>query len=380
MHSIGIGESGSRVVVVGGGVVGLCVARELAARGVRVRVVEAEQVGAGASTASVGVLSAPKPGRSAFAQLCRDGYESYAQLAVDLLEETDVDIGYHEHGCVRFLERRPDDRKLEAEVARWLEVGVGAHLLERESIEGVLAGYGGRFDAGLELGREAVVDPGRLVEALRTSCLRRGVELLENAGSTELVQGESGGVEVCGDADHAKPGTESGPAVVVLAAGCWSGTAARRLVGQSLPVRPVRGQAVEIRHPAPRRIVHFTASFNGKGYYLVPRGDDRTWVGSTVEDVGYDVAITESGREELLSAAREVLPDLGEEDVVRHWAGLRPKAMRRGGPFLARWPGLPNLWVACGHYRSGILTAPPTARLLADAMVEGQPLPADFEF
>jgi glycine oxidase len=352
-------ERPARVTVIGGGVVGLSAARELAGRGVRVAVVDVRRIGHGASARSVGVLSAPTRAKSAFARLCRQGYESYPELALALREETGVEIGYRECGCVHLLGRPPAN--VDRRAARWRDAGVGVELLGRDGIESAIPGFGGRFAAALELDREALVEPERLIQALRASCASRGVELREEATLPPIRELEGG---------------ERG--AVVLAAGCWSGLLALELGGPPLRVEPARGQALEIDHPAPRRIVHFDASFNGKGYFLVPRGEDRVWVGSTVEDAGFDESTTAAGREELLAAAREVLPGLAGEDIVRHWAGLRPKALRRGGPFLCRWPGPGNLWVACGHYRSGILTAPATARLLADAMIKGEPLPEAF--
>jgi glycine oxidase len=88
-----------------------------------------------------------------------------------------------------------------------------------------------------------------------------------------------------------------------------------------------------------------------------------------VEEVGFDAATTESGLEELLQAAREAMPLLAEAEVLRHWAGLRPQALRRGGPFVGPLPGYSDVWVHCGHYRSGVLLSPLTARLLVHRLL-----------
>ncbi|MCZ6795798.1 MAG: FAD-dependent oxidoreductase, partial [Planctomycetota bacterium] len=109
-----------------------------------------------------------------------------------------------------------------------------------------------------------------------------------------------------------------------------------------------------------------------------PRGENRIWVGSTVEEVGFQDGVTPEGRIELLEATRAVLPDVDDGRVERLWSGLRPKAMRRGGPYLGRWPGVRNLWVACGHYRSGILLGPLSGRLVARNLLEDRPLDEEF--
>jgi glycine oxidase len=105
-----------------------------------------------------------------------------------------------------------------------------------------------------------------------------------------------------------------------------------------------------------------------KDYHVLAKGGGVVWVGSTVEDVGFDADVTEAGTRELLEAARVIFPEAGERDVIRAWAGLRPQALKRGGPFVGPLPGHEGVWVHCGHYRSGILLSPLTARLLAAQM------------
>jgi glycine/D-amino acid oxidase-like deaminating enzyme len=102
-----------------------------------------------------------------------------------------------------------------------------------------------------------------------------------------------------------------------------------------------------------------------KDYHVISKGDGTIWVGSTVEEVGFNTDVTGAGLEELLDAARHVYPEVQGSHVVDQWAGLRPQALRRGGPFLGRLPGAAGVWVHCGHYRSGVLLCPLTARLLA---------------
>ena len=365
-----------KVAIIGGGVVGLFVARRLASGGGGVTLLEARQVGGGSSGAAVGVLQAPSPARSALAGLSREGAESYAAIAGELLEETGIDTGYRRCGCVHLRHELPRDP--EKEVARWAGAGVGAAWCDRDRIEELIPGYGGEEPVGLELDREAVIDPASLVAALAASCRARGVEIIEEAGSLTL-SGESERAAL----PEPWAGRLGSQVEVVVASGSWTPYVVESLGPPGVAVEPVRGQAIELEHPAPSCVVHFAHAGSGNAYYLVPRSDGRIWVGSTVEEAGYEDTTTPHGLAELLVAARSVLPGIGEGDVRRQWAGLRPKAMRRGGPFIGRWPGLENLWIAAGNYRSGILQGPATARVLCEALAgEGEidesfALPAD---
>ena len=335
----------AEVAVIGGGVVGLFVARRLAMRGVKVTLFEAGSLGSGASGAAVGVLKAPAPARTAFGALSREGAEAYASLAPELFEETGIDTGYRPCGCIHLSRELPRDpqRVLES----WSWTGVKASWCERERIEELVPGYGGEQSIGLELDREALIDPPALLAALEASCRARGVEIIQETGRLELREKDG-----------------------------------RALLPQSWASRmaedTVRGQAIELEHPPPSCVVHFCLAGSDTAYYLVPKPGGRIWLGSTVEEVGYDDSLTAHGLAELLVAGRSVLPGLGEEAVRRQWAGLRPKALRLGGPFIGRWPGVGNLWVAAGNYRTGILQGPATARILCEAMEEGVEIDESF--
>ena len=103
---------------------------------------------------------------------------------------------------------------------------------------------------------------------------------------------------------------------VVVAGGAWSAALAP---GESPPVRPVKGQILELRvrggMDAPlERIVRTPRC------YLVPRGDGRVVLGATVEEQGFDTTVTADGVYRLLEAAWEVLPEVGELELV----GPRP--------------------------------------------------------
>jgi glycine oxidase len=351
--------------IIGAGAIGLFAARELAGRGSKVVVLESRRIGDGASGAAVGVLQAPTWSGSALAELSRSSFDLYRDVARELLDETDVDIGYQFCGCVRLWESLP--RRPAREVAKWRRAGVDARWCERDRLEELIPGYGGRASWGLEMDREAVVHPGSLLEALSASCRKRGVEIRENVGPVQVCPRDDGRAVVIANGQE----IERASGTILVTSGSWTEIVTELLPTRATPMMPVRGQVLELRAASPRCVVHFEMPGSGNAYYLVPRGDDGFWIGSTVEEVGFDEATTSEGRAELFVAVREVFPDLDVETISRQWAGLRPKALRLGGPFIGRWPGIDDLWIAAGHYRTGVTQSPGTAKILADALLAG---------
>ena len=102
------------------------------------------------------------------------------------------------------------------------------------------------------------------------------------------------------------------------------------------------------------------------GAYLVPRDDGRLLIGATVESVGFDERVTAQGVHELLHAALGAAPALAGFSITESWAGIRP-GTPDGLPLLGPTP-IDGYFLASGHYRNGILLAPATARLIADAI------------
>jgi len=160
------------------------------------------------------------------------------------------------------------------------------------------------------------------------------------------------------------PGPISAPKVV-LAAGAW--TSQFSSANASLPqvkVEPVRGQMVCLQ-TSPRAARHILYSPRG---YLVPRSDGRLIAGSTTEHTGFHKQVTAGGMVEILNHALEIAPGLSSAPISDTWAGLRPRS-EDNLPVLGPCE-IDGLFYATGHYRNGILLAPITGQLLADAIVD----------
>jgi len=354
--------TGRAFVVLGGGVVGLSLSRLLARKGGDVILVEARQVGGGASGASAGVLKSPRGGPSLLARLSRASHAGYRRFVRELEGESGIPLEFLQCGYVDLALDEGEEKKLKKSMSR-LPPGQ-ARWLEGPEIRELLPGVTGRARGGLHLPESAWIDPRGLIAALRRSAEKLGVQIREGQrASLRRAGGEAGWTVLQGG-----PGGEriSGREAIV-ATGAWTEPLLEEAgLAPAAPIQPIRGQMVELefRHSG-GPIIH------QGGTYLIPRPGDRVWVGATVEEVGYDEGVTREGIQGLVSAARKVLPDLGRE--CRSWAGLRPKLLRRGGPLIGE--GEPP--VIAGHYRSGIQLGPVTAHVLV-SRIAGEEVGEDF--
>ena len=132
-------------------------------------------------------------------------------------------------------------------------------------------------------------------------------------------------------------------------------------------MRPVRGQLLQLGWTGtPLRRV----TWSGR-CYLVPWEDGSLLVGATVEEAGFDERTTVAGVRDLLDAVSELVPHAWAAGFLGARVGLRP-ATTDDLPVIGASSVMPNLMYATGHYRNGVLLAPLTAQLVADAMLENR--------
>jgi glycine oxidase len=157
---------------------------------------------------------------------------------------------------------------------------------------------------------------------------------------------------------------------IVIAAGSWSGSGIEGL--PELPVRPVKGQILALRRPpGPPLTNRFIRT---PRCYVLDRGDGRLVVGGTMEERGFDTAVTVDGVYRLLEAAWEVLPDVAELQFEEARAGLRP-GTPDNAPIIGRGE-LPNVIWATGNFRHGVLHTPITSEAVAELLTGGEPPPS----
>jgi glycine oxidase len=358
-----VGTSDHNILIIGGGVIGLSIARELHKRGAQgVTIVDKGRIGGEASWAAAGMLApnAETNADDAFFRLCTASNELYPQFAAELLDETGIDIELDSTGTVSAAFGDNDEAALLAKFEWQRAAGIPVERLTTQAIRALEPQISPQVRFGLFYPNDWQVENRKLVSALRRYCELNGVELAENTEIIDLVV-ENGAVMGALTSFGTIRSQQT-----VIASGAWAGT----LVKDRFPglgnVKPIRGQMISLSGDG-LPLKHVIYSPNG---YLVPRGDGRILVGATVEDVGFSKEVTPQAIESLRAAALEIIPALVNFDIKEAWAGLRPYA-DEGLPLIGRIPDLENAIIATGHFRNGILLAPLTARMVAYQLLEG---------
>ncbi len=337
-------------VVVGGGVIGLACAREAARRGLSVVVLERETAGCGASGVAAGMLAPVTEADFGEERLLRMNLAA-RELWPAFAAELGLGSALREDGALVVAADRDDAEELRRLHGLQQELGLEAEWLGPRALRRVEPGLSPRVAGGIDAPGEASVDPSVVMDALVEALRAEGGELREGQPVAGLLREDArvAGVRL-ESSEEVRGGT------VVLAAGAWSAE-----LGAGA-VRPIKGQLLELGVRGARdaplgRVVRTPRC------YLVPRDGDRLILGATVEEQGFDTAVTADGVFRLLECAREVLPDVGELELVRARAGLRP-GTPDNVPLVG--PGAEKgLLLATGHHRNGVLLAPLTAELVA---------------
>ncbi|HEY8477382.1 MAG TPA: glycine oxidase ThiO [Chloroflexota bacterium] len=355
------------VVVVGGGVIGLSIARALRQDGWAVTVLERGRAGHEASWASAGIVPAP-----AMTAATPDPYEQlealsarlYPELVAELRDETGLDVEYTQDGWLVPASSAEEAAAVEASVRLDRARGLASEFVAGPALraeEPALAA--GVVAAKLSPGGH--VENRRLVRALELAVRQQGVRVVSGAAVVEVLHegGRVRGVRtLLGDVPAS---------AVVLAAGSWSGQIRGTML--DLPVVPQRGQILAVWRGA----LEFRRVILAPGDpYLVPRRDGRVIVGATRELVGYDPSLTVEGVGWLLSSAERLVPGVRSASIAEMWTGFRPFSPD-GRPVIGRGR-LDGLYYATGHGANGITLAPGTARVVA-SMLRGEapPVPVD---
>jgi len=352
------------VVIIGGGVIGLTIARALALRGLSdVLLLDRSSLGTESSYAAGGMLAPQAEADRAddFFQLASQSRDRYPIFAAALLDETGTDIELDTTGTLYLALTEKDEEEIEQRFQWQSQAGLTLEKLTATEARRREPGIAANIRGALYFPLDIQVENRRLLTALIAANEQLGVRLIAGTSvtSVKIQQGGVTGVETTRGFVSSRR--------VVIAGGAWSSLlAASEDSHQRLPrvrIEPVRGQMIcfTAQPPLLRHVI-----YSPRGY-VVPRRDGRLLAGSTTEHAGFTRQVTASGLHAILSHALEIAPALGALPIVDSWAGLRPRAeddMPVLGP-----AEITGLVYATGHYRNGILLAPITGELIAEAIV-----------
>jgi glycine oxidase len=354
------------VVIAGGGLIGGAIALELAQAGLRIGLFERGEPGREASWASAGILSpAPEsPGTIPMVPLGKASMNLYSGFVANVEEISGQNVGFRPFGTMDALFSRDAPRDLSTLIALHHGLGLKAEPLRPEDARGIEPALSPDVEAAALRPEEASVDNRALTRAVLESARKSGAEIFPEH-AVDAIRREGGrctGLRVRGENVVAK--------WTVIAAGCFSGNIAG--AEAYAPVRPAKGQMVSLRADE----IKIERVLWSEKVYLVPRNDGRILAGATVEYVGFDKQVTAGAVKKILSDAIELVPGLADARIEETWAGLRPDSPDHL-PILGP-TDLKGLLMATGHFRSGVLLTPITARLVREWITE-QRVSVDWE-
>ena len=362
--------SHKRVLIIGGGAIGLAIGWRLARAGCSVGVFDRGRVGHSASWASAGMLSPLSEAQFEEEALLRLGLkamEVYPDFVRELEAETGCCVGYRRDGVLMVGITQDDLEYLKFRYRYQRDLGLPVTYLSGAEAREKEPHLSAQVSAAVWCPGDHQVDNRQLIVALKRGVETAGGDIFERAEVDELLVD---GTRVRGLRTRDEVHTGD---TVVLASGCWS----RLLPGlpdcAKPPVRPVRGQIARLGMTpelALNTMVWYSRVATSAVAYLVPKNNGHLVLGATSEEMGFDADVTAGGMFELLRAAWEVVPGIYDLPIVESMAGLRPGS-RDDAPILGQTP-VEGLIMATGHYRKGILLTPLTALAIAEVILEGR--------
>lgn len=356
--------TGFDIAVAGGGVIGLTLARALAAAGARVAVIDAGARVPAATQAAAGMLAPsfeygeqPKALGEALYDFGARGLALWRDYAPMLEEETGVFIDYRPTGMLGVAYDERGAAQLREQAAQTAALGGAAKMISGDEARAMEPALSREVAAALHAPDDAQVDPRRLTAALKASLAKlkapnvtaRLVSIERNGAGYSLAGAEGERFE----ADK-----------VVLASGAVSGLAPAGLV------HPVKGEAtaVAMADGVIARVVR------APGAYLCPKAECRLVIGATEEIGRQDLRVDPAAVAGLRANAAKAVPALEAAAELERWAGLRP-GTPDGAPILG--VDGEGRFLALGHYRNGVLHAPIAAAAMA-ALILGRDVPVDL--
>jgi glycine oxidase len=351
------------VAIIGAGIIGATVAFKLRQAGLRVALLDRSEPGGEASWAAAGMLSpAPdSPEGRPLVDLANASLTLYPSFIAEIEAASGGSAELRRDGAMELFFGEAAELMRDAYVAEHRGFGLATEAISVSEARRVEPSIGPSARAAAWLPYECTLAPRAFLSAALAAAISVGVEILPRSDVTgiEVRAGRVTGITL-------RDQTVATDRVVVATGAFTSRIPA---LARYAPIRPVRGQMLALRQastaPAPRLVLRSSAG------YVVPRKDGTVVAGSTLEDAGFEKAVTTDGERRILNSVHELAATLASATIIERWSGLRPCTPDHL-PILGPCD-ISNLFFAVGHYRNGILLAPITAALIAEWVAGRKP-------
>ena len=355
-----------QTAVIGAGLVGLSAARAVAKRGEHITIIDDYRVAA-ASPMAGGMLAPISElwfGEEARLRLDIQSLRLWPTYARDLEQESGVDIDLRTHGTLQVSFDHDDLLELRRIHDLQINLGLETELLTSEEVLHLSPFLNPKITGGIHIKDDLAVDNRKLLKALYQALEISGATFINNsvtrmAKISEMFELELSSTKLRFDR-------------VILATGAWTNELLDDF-GPNPQIRPINGEI--LRLSSKTRVLDHTirANVRGSAVYIVPRSnfDDSPThelvVGATQNERGFESLPQAGGIYQLLRDSREILPHILEMNLVEVGMGLRPGS-RNNTPIIDRHPNHPELIIATGHYRNGVLLTPLTELTLSQIL------------
>ena len=355
----------SKIVIIGCGVVGAAIAYELSLiPGLDITVVEKNTPASGSTGAALGVLmgviSHKKKGRAW--RFRATSLKRYETLIPELEAKTGLFIPVNRQGIVKLL--------LEGEnLEKWHK------LQEFRALEGWELEIGDRNYATQQcpyivndqiIGavyspQDRQIHPVKLTKAMVSAATANGVKFHFGVTVENFVTHTANDNELSSCQQLKTTAGKIEVEQLIISAGLGS-TPLTHSLQQTIPVRPVLGQAIKFKLDKPLGNADFQPVVTGNDIHIVPLGNQEYWLGATVEFPNERESIANAQMlEQLKQEAINLCPQLKDAAILETWFGKRPRPEGIPAPIIDKLSGYGNVLLATGHYRNGVLLAPATA-------------------
>ena len=357
LHDVFVSEQNNifDIIIIGGGIIGLSIASEMAEKGKKVIILEKNKIGMEASWAAAGTLEPIWDAEDDGDDLLQIKIKSEAMwrnFAQKIQGETNIDLEYNSSGGLLIAMNNEEMHQLEKTHEVATKYGIESRILSKEEIISMESNLNTQVFGGIFLASECYVNPRKVTEALCKYFEKMGGIVCENNAVTDLLKDENGaiiGVTVPNEKIFAKQ--------IVNCAGPWSSEMTE------IKVKPIKGYMLCFAAESVPKIDHVIIHRNS--VRILKRKDGTLMAIGIMDDVGFDRELNEEKLKIMRDSANKIIPSLTDGDIIETCSGFRPQGEDRF-PVIGKIKD--GLYVATGHYKDGILLAPITAKIMYESL------------